>query len=44
MACYVMVDLNYILHRGDRIRGNEIIDSTIKEFANCIEAYELEEI
>ena len=37
-------DFNSVLHREDKIGGNEIMKTKVKDFANCIEAYELTEM
>ncbi|KAJ8432333.1 hypothetical protein Cgig2_032340 [Carnegiea gigantea] len=43
-AWYVLGDFNSILHSGDKIRGNEVLDSEIRGVSDCMEVRGLHEI
>ena len=43
-AWCVIGDFNAVIKESDRMGGNNVVDSEIKEFAECIEACELWEL
>ncbi|KAJ8429454.1 hypothetical protein Cgig2_015306 [Carnegiea gigantea] len=43
-AWCVLGDFNSILHKGDRVRGAEVLDSEINQLAECIEVWDLHEM
>lgn len=43
-AWCVLGDFNLVLYKEDRIRGNELTDHDIKDFADCSDTCELNEM